>query len=730
MKANKFSLFTVLILIYSINCAYRIIDKEEFYTTQKSVKKGAAFYNEVIDNLKQILKYYVYIDLLKNPPQPSFDDNYFTKVNTFERLEEIRETITEDTNYYDFYRSLKYFIDSYADAHMSYGLRGFSFNYVFLCPLKLSTVKDDNGTFVMKGEIAFNDETYFRNGAEIFNIISQNKDVSIEKINGKTPFEFMQTFGGDFFNLKNKQATYAFKTHNYMAPYAIYFPFDSDEIGFKVEYTNGAWFETEYAIAEIVNDFEETGNNKIYNFYNDLNTEKDFMNFMDNYFKNNNINEKPTSLAELLYQFEKSKNIIYQNNLMNNKNIVFNKDNILSENDASKIQWDYEYIQGNSKTFQCRVDKDNLLNVIHMPTFDFGDVPKIRGLIKDCVKLFDTNTYQIVVILNYNGGGVELVAQTTIEYIQPYISSSFYSTFRQGKYLDKYYDIDNFVDHSVVETCKIPDKKYVLENFKLIDYGDDVINNVTYPLRRFGQYRKEFDEVKKSLKNKRKPTEILIFTDGYSASSASLFTKSLQNEGGAIIAGYNGNPASSDVFDSSQHFSSVFKRNDLSILEKDLTEKMQKTGIFFSQICGTGNFFDYNELKIPEEFNIKQLDEVTEIFEEYNEDKNYNLFMETAKNIFLKYKNQCNKNNNKITLFDQKCVFEDDKHAHGGHPCGQDGKWDLTKCSKAYCKEGYLLDYKANKCVRDPCSDKSTDNFELVKVNVFLLILLLMISAL
>ena len=161
MKQNLFSVFSFLILIYYIQCAYKILDKDQFYTQLKSEKKGTEYYNSVIEHLKQILNYFVYIDLFKNPPQPSFDQNYYPKVDTISILDQIKSNITNERYYYDFYRRIKLLIDNYRDAHMSYGLRGFPFKYVFLCPIKLITKKYENGTKYMTGELAFNDETYF-----------------------------------------------------------------------------------------------------------------------------------------------------------------------------------------------------------------------------------------------------------------------------------------------------------------------------------------------------------------------------------------------------------------------------------------------------------------------------------------------------------------------------------------------------------------------------------------
>ena len=715
MKSNKYSLLVFLFLICSIHCGYKILDKEEFYKQQKGNKKGLDYYNNVIDDLKKILNYYVFIDVYKNPPQPAFDDHYFPIVDTFAELENIRSEITEDTNYYDFFRKIREFIDSYKDAHMSYGLNAFPSKYAFLCPIKLKTIEPENGTIYMTAELAYNDETYFKNGTEVFEVIERNKDVSILSINGQSPFDFMQNFGNKFFNLKNPQATYAFKTHNYLAPFIIYFPFDENEINFKVEYSNGDFFETELAIAEIVNDLND---DNLFYFFNDMKIENEFMNYFKSNFENNEYGV-PKSLYELLLDFEKTKGInqnnINSNNLIYRNKQEFNYENVLNE-DEPKITWDIEYVPGNPKYFQCRVDNENELNVIHLPTFSYKNETLIIQLIKNCIGLFDQNNYKIVVILNFNGGGVEVVSQTLIEYIQPHIPSLFYNTLRKGEYLDKYYD-NNFKDDSIVETCKIPDKKYVLDHTISIDYGKGVINNVTSVFRRFGQHREEFDKQKKLIKNKRKPNEIIIFTDGYSASAASLFTKSFQNEGGAIVVGYNGNPLSTDIFDGSQHFSSVFHYSDLYELDKDLMEKMEDEGVYFSQICRTSNFFDYRDYKVPEEFGIKEVDVVSNIYEAFDQDVNYDIFMKKAKEIFGEYNNQCNRNNKRLTMFDDKCSFDDDKKAHGGHPCNDEGNWDLNECIKVYCDEGYLLDFKENKCVKDPCVSQKEDFSLNIKIN-------------
>jgi len=54
----------------------------------------------------------------------------------------------------------------------------------------------------------------------------------------------------------------------------------------------------------------------------------------------------------------------------------------------------------------------------------------------------------------------------------------------------------------------------------------------------------------------KKPTDIIIFTDGFSFSATSVFIKKLYYFGGAILVGYSGNPELNS-FDASQNPSFV-----------------------------------------------------------------------------------------------------------------------------------------------------------------------------
>ena len=81
-------------------------------------------------------------------------------------------------------------------------------------------------------------------------------------------------------------------------------------------------------------------------------------------------------------------------------------------------------------------------------------------------------------------------------------------------------------------------EKLMSDNLIYEDNFNNVIFKRTKFFYTFNLYEPQF--LLKDYKHKdRKPTNILIFTDGYSFSATSYFIKDLQESGNAIIVGYN-----------------------------------------------------------------------------------------------------------------------------------------------------------------------------------------------
>ena len=205
------------------------------------------------------------------------------------------------------------------------------------------------------------------------------------------------------------------------------------------------------------------------------------------------------------------------------------------------------------------------------------------------------------------------------------------------------------------------------------------------------------------LKNKRKPTDIIVFTDGFSYSATSLLLKYLQYNGGGITVGYLGNPNKRNIpFDSSLSPSAIIENATLFKISEEY-RKLYKNYTFISQMAFIQSFYHPSNMTVPLEYVITPVDEVEEFYEYYS-DNNYDKFISIAKKIFNKYKKECNPKNKKLVLVSNECYNNfTNNYTHGGYECGDDGKWS-SNCIASYCDIGYIFDHVKNECIIDACS--------------------------
>ena len=177
-----------------------------------------------------------------------------------------------------------------------------------------------------------------------------------------------------------------------------------------------------------------------------------------------------------------------------------------------------------------------------------------------------------------------------------------------------------------------------------------------------------------------------------------MFIKGIQNNGGAIIVGYGGNP-NEKSFDSSQSPSAVFTTEYGQDEISQNIEKLQFTLIY--PIQETFSRIDHeNEINIPLEYQINLIDERIKIFNSYD-DSIYQDFIDEALNIFNKYKKRCNPNNKNLLFISEKCKFNNSK-IHGGYQCKDDGTWSDI-CAPSFCDYGYYFDKIDTTCIKDIC---------------------------
>ena len=349
--------------------------------------------------------------------------------------------------------------------------------------------------------------------------------------------------------------------------------------------------------------------------------------------------------------------------------------------EVKEIGWD----EGNdSDSFKCKVDNQNQVNIIYSknldPNTDFNK----------CLNLIDNNNYPIIFIFgkyekfdafkdsNPNNVNSINTPKLLIESISPLKSV-------------KYYMADKIHEFSLK---KIP-----------VEIAEKVTSFFAEPIDIGYGLNEEMIKRKNSLKNKRKPTDILIYTDGTLLSMSSLFMKIFQYYGAGIVAGYFGNPNKKNIpFDSAQSSSLYKDQKRLLVRSSRGAKELYKRYNTYLEIPTIQFFSADMDFKKPLEYSVTPVDEIVDIFQYLKGSTYYQSFVDEAKRIFEKYKTQCNPYNKRLVFVTDECnnKFENG-YTHGGFECGDDGKW-TNKCVPSYCDAGYVFNYKTYKC--DSIMDK------------------------
>ena len=635
---------------------------------------------------------YAFNEISKNPPQPDFDSEYYDKINI---QNEINNINTDHGTFYTFYQDIKKVFSKLKDGHTDIEFNKpllYLNKILFFDPVELSIKNDTNNEikiFATPNDLIDDSiKKYFKNYEEVFNIINKNKDKPIKSIKGKNPFDYIRELCSKYYNLRNVHGsfTYNYYIHNRVSlntcPLSL-----NDLTNFKVVYENEDSFETDFIL----------GSEQLLSL---------------SLKEENKLNDDNETKIEKLFKLKED--IKYFPNLKNfPKLITFDKFGIHTNFDGTKnminsdMNWDYSF----DDYFKCRVDDIYQVNVIFISTY-YTEQNKYNNFvnkIKSCAKLFDTNDYKIIMINSMNGGGYVILSQMLLELLSPHTSINIYSSLRAtNSILNNYNTYLYDLEGNIVKTSKL------MENKIKVNYGDGITDTIISPFLIVGKQDKiDINEIKSKFKNPRKPTDIIVFTDGFSFSAASLFIKYMQYYGGGITVGYFGDPEKREkVFDSSLSPSAIMDTDSLNKISPDGFRYLYLEYGVQMQIAGFQTFSNTENYGKPLEFQVTPVDEVINFYDIFYEDY-YDKFILEAKNIFQKYENECNPENKKLYLIVKECDKNfTDEHAHGGYICNDDGFWQ-KECVITYCDYGYIIDYKNNKCKIDAVLEDD-DNYTLI----------------
>ena len=614
--------------------------------------------------LQSLNETYAYYEIIKNPPQPSFDNRYYDKVD-FET--ELNKVTTENKSLYKFYQDIistsnKIKINSLITVTKNFYPILQTLN--FFQPLNLNiTVNNKDNKVELYGSLNEEYKVYFRNYSNISEIIINNTNIPIKTINGKNPFDYITELGIKYYNLSNPHATFNYKfieIFNYKKNNLKLFPLDLDELtNFKVVYENDETFTTDFIIK--------------------TNTKIQTNSSENNVFINNKINQ--------------------QKSLKNN--YLLNEDSekyLRSISEQEEFEWDYVY----GSMIKCKADKSKKVNVYYILNFDSIKEEYIN-MIEQCILLFDENKNPIVFIINRGIENSFIISQYFLEWLSPLLTINYYGAYRSSYNLS----IINNKNIYNAEKCDLELIEDLMNSRREIDFGNNIREIITKPFILNGQdIRKKINEIKSKLKNPRKPTEIIVFTNGLSFLSKSLFIKYLQYYGGGITVGYFANPNKKNAtFDSCLSPSVKFGGYILNNMSDGYYNLNNKYKIQL-EVPNTLTFYNPDNLTIPLEFDITPVDEIVDIYKEFREIY-YSEYINIANKIFKKYENECNPKNKKLVKVDKECdKYFNNNYTHGGYECGEDGNW-TDKCVPSYCDMGYIFNHNKKECVIDYCDEKN-----------------------
>jgi hypothetical protein len=597
---------------------------------------------------------------------------------------------------FKFYQELKLLFDKLGDQHLTINIQTSPLkNLFFECPIQLA-IRENNYKFKMFGKVRPTEDNYqyFRNKEEVFNIIKKNLDVPITKINGKDPFDYITEFGGSYEKFKSPQGTFRFKMFEQQKRNSRNFfdyPLPPEEFyNFTVEYQNGDNFTTDFVIYSYSKITQNSINNDVKSFIENIKKKKE-ANITDVYKDIITFGSK--KLFEKLYGNEKNTKLSF----------------------AESMKWDFKYLD----EIACKVDESKKINIYAVLSFGTSISNDYINTVSECTRLFDGNIYPIMVVNILNGGGLLDNSQYLIETVSPRTTVNIYSAFRnKGLFKDTTFGnliVNTFLD---IDTCESLSYRAFKKKSKNVNYGNSVSDDILGPIFLSGMnVRRQVRNIKDQLKNPRKPTDIILFTDGFSYSATSLFLKFLQYYGGAITVGYYPNPNLENIpYDSGLSPSSILTQDSLGNLDASGLNKLKNYNYSFV-LTGSQTFYTPNDFTHPLEYEVTPVDEKVNIYiqdsddayDRINNKENYEAFIEHALGIIKKYKTQCNKDNKKLLLVTEECDGQfENSYTHGGYVCGDNGVWTQT-CVASYCDFGYVFDHTKKKCIVDVCKPEDVE---------------------
>ena len=296
---------------------------------------------KLLNNLINIVERYVYLDIIKKPPQPK--ENYF---NTVDLVEKLKNVNSEERPLYDLYRDINLIISECQDNHFTFVYNkeianGYKLNQLFfVSPIEYEITK--NGVY---GKPSY---LYTLFDEDIINQIKEKEGTKISKINNLDPLEYIQKINKGFLQCKSPQAQFVLNMDNMVSFSLSEYQFEKGELNdITILYEDSINLKYNYTIG-----FAKKTNKQFFNYFE--------------HFKPN-----PGSyltIPDIAKSFMKKNNLFMETN--------------------EPIKWDKEITNKNDKAIKCKIDSNKGMNVIYQESFSFDDSIEVVNILIKCFNVF------------------------------------------------------------------------------------------------------------------------------------------------------------------------------------------------------------------------------------------------------------------------------------------------------------------------------------------------------
>jgi hypothetical protein len=194
----------------------------------------STYMNNIISNLTSLLEGYVYLDIVKNPPNSKHQ-----KINLIEELKKINTTSKKP--FYNFFRNIRRVIGSVKDVHFALmPLYNQALNYTACIPFSFEIKTDQNNEYQinMKNTSHCSFKYNNTNITDFINNAIINKTI-ISSINNQNPFDFFQNFGTEYFDLKSEHSRFTLMFQYISNIPLTFLPFNESELILNIKLSNG-----------------------------------------------------------------------------------------------------------------------------------------------------------------------------------------------------------------------------------------------------------------------------------------------------------------------------------------------------------------------------------------------------------------------------------------------------------------------------------------------------------